>query len=299
MALVAAVLVAVAGCEGGERAAVRPAARCEPAGLTSGRHAFEGRSYLLTLPDEADRPVPLIFDFHGLNSSAVAQSLFSRLAREGPRAGFAVVEPETAAGRKGWKMPGMRQGGADVGYVGRLLTHLEQRLCLDRRRVYAAGFSNGAGLAAALVCGLRGRVAGVAAVGGVTMTRACADPPPVTMLVVHGTADAIIPYGGGPPFGGRLSAVPAWMRPADGRYALPSVPAATRAWARAQGCAAPRRERDAEVVTTRYDGCRDGADVTLHTVEGAGHAWPGSFPIDRGVHTRRLDATRALLDAFA
>ncbi|MEW2356568.1 PHB depolymerase family esterase [Spirillospora sp. NPDC029432] len=267
-----------------------------------GRGTFGGRSYLLKLPAGYGRsPAPLIVDLHGLHSTAFQQALYSRVANAGAARGFIVVEPGGAPGRAGWKLPGMPGGSADVAYVGELLDHLESTLCVDRSREYATGFSNGAGLAMALVCGLRGRLAGVGAVAGSNLARPCADAPPTRILAFHGTADRIVPYGGGEPFGGDRSRIPAWMRPADGAFALPSVTALAGGWARALGCGAGERSRPASrIVRLSHPGCEGGARVELYTVNGGGHTWPGSFPIgDAGETTDQIDATKIILDAFA
>ncbi|GAA1554420.1 PHB depolymerase family esterase [Actinomadura kijaniata] len=267
----------------------------------TGRHAFGGRPYALTLPPYDGRtPVPLVLDLHGLNSNAFQQALYGRMASAGPQRGFAVVQPEAARGRGGWKLPGMTGGDADVAYVGRLLDHLEGTLCVDRRRVFATGFSNGAGLSAALVCGLRGRLAAVAPVAGLNLARPCAGARPTTIVAFHGTGDPVVPYGGGEPFGGDRARIPAWMRPVDGVFALPPVPAVAGQWARTFGCGPGERSTvGGEVRRVRYAGCRDGVRVELHTVAGGGHSWPGSFSIGAGAATARVDATRLALDAFA
>ncbi|WP_067491035.1 alpha/beta hydrolase family esterase [Actinomadura hibisca] len=267
----------------------------------SGRHTFGGRAYSLTLPPyDGVKPVPLILDLHGLHSNGFQQALYGRLGSAGPQRGFAVVEPEAAPGRDGWKLPGMAKGSADIAYMGKLLDHLEQTLCVDHAREFAAGFSNGAGLSAALVCGLRGRLAAIAPVAGLNLTRPCAGAPPTTIVAFHGDADPIVPYRGGEPFGGDRTRVPGWMRPLDGRFHLPPVATLTAQWARTFGCGpAATKTVGGEVRHVRYTGCRDGATVELYAVAGGGHTWPGSFSIGAGKTTTRIDATKLALDAFA
>jgi hypothetical protein len=55
---------------------------------------------------------------------------------------------------------------------------------------------------------------------------------------------------------------------------------------------------DSQCVT--WKGCADGNEVTLCTVTGGGHTWPGGTPIPAlGYTTMDLDATNAMLDFFA
>ncbi|MEV4254999.1 hypothetical protein AB0J52_17745 [Spirillospora sp. NPDC049652] len=278
---------------------------CTGGTLTSGRHTFQGRDFLVSVPDRGrddpqdTSPSPLILDLHGLDSSGLEEAVYGRLAASGAARGFVVVEPGSAPGRTGWKLPGMPDGDADIGYVNALLDHLEKGLCLDRRREFAAGFSNGAGLATALVCGLGGRLAGVAAVSGLNLARPCSRPAPTTIVAFHGTSDPVVPYGGGEPFGGRRARIPSWMVPADGSFDLPAVPASAAAWGRAFACVKTVSAKPASGVRRRsWTGCRRDARVDLYSVSGAGHAWPGSFAIGAGASTRAIDATAVTLDAF-
>ncbi|WP_051467239.1 alpha/beta hydrolase family esterase [Actinomadura oligospora] len=279
---------------------------CAGGTITTGRHRFQGRDFLVKVPDRRRKdpqdsgPMPLILDLHGLGSSGFEQAVYGRLGDAGPARGFVVVEPDGAPGRAGWRLPGMPDGHADIGYVSALLDHLEKGLCLDRRREFAAGFSNGAGLATALVCGLGGRLAGVAAVSGLNLTRPCARPTPTTIVAFHGTSDPVVPYGGGEPFGGRRSLVPSWMVPADGSFDLPSVSASAAAWGRAFSCGKTVSAEPASGVRRRtWTACRRDARVDLYTVSGAGHAWPGSLAVGAGPSTKKIDATAVTLDAFA
>ncbi|MFC5182912.1 alpha/beta hydrolase family esterase [Actinomadura harenae] len=278
---------------------------CTGGTITTGQHLFRGRGFIVKVPDRGQDPrdtgpLPLILDLHGLNSSGLEQAIYGRLADAGAARGFVVVEPDSAAERGGWKLPGMPDGDADIGYVGALLDHLEKGLCLDRRREFAAGFSNGAGLATALVCGLGGRLAGVAAVSGLNLARPCPRPEPTTIVAFHGTSDPVVPYEGGEPFGGNRSRVPSWMIPADGSFDLPSVSAAAAAWGHAFSCGKTTSAEPADGVRRRtWTGCRRDARVDLYTVGGVGHAWPGSPAVGAGASTKKIDATSVTLDVFA
>lgn len=255
---------------------------------------------MLWLPEPYDprKPAPVIVDLHGLNSNAWQESLYGRIGSTASARGFIVATPESAPGRTGWKLPGMPQGDDDIAYVGRLLDDLEQTLCVNPRREYATGMSNGAGLSAALVCGLRGRLAGVAPVAGLNLARPCSTARPTTIVAFHGTGDRIVPYGGGEPFQGNRARIPTWMRPADGSFDLPSIGTTATAWARAFGCAAPASRTTGEITHRTYGKCRDGVRVELYTVRDGGHTWPGAFPI--GDHTtQQINATQLILNAFS
>lgn len=271
-------------------------------GQTAFRFNGTRRPFTLALPNNysGTEATPLVLNFHGLGSNAVEQAAYSRLPTAGPQEGFVVATPDTDRSRNGWKLPGMRDGKADIEFAGALLDHLESRLCIDKHREFAAGMSNGAGLSAALVCGLKGRLAAVASVSGVNLTFPCTTTKPTTIVAFHGTGDKIVPYRGGPPFQGQLARVPRWMRPATGKINLPGVEWVTAAWARNFGCG-PAKDGvgSSEVRLRRWSGCRGGAVIELYTVTGGGHTWPGSLAVEGlGKTTSLIDATALMLEAF-
>src|SRR5439155_599958 len=134
----------------------------------------------------------------------------------------------------------------DAGFVRRLLDRFEQERCVDRRRVFATGMSNGAFFASLLGCVAADRLAAVAPVAGGLDLRACAPVRPVPILFVYGRADRIV--------------------------RAEMVHGARDWWARADGCGAAV-ERDG---CTRYTACA--ADVIF--CEGPqAHRWPAP-PLD-------------------
>ncbi|TXK40772.1 PHB depolymerase family esterase [Nonomuraea sp. C10] len=273
------------GCAGGPR-------------LAEGRHTIEfgglERVFLLALP-EGDGPHPVLLNLHGLGSNAREQAAYSRLPRVGAERGYVVATPQVAKGRLAWTLPN-GFGPDDTGFLGALLDRLEQELCVDRRRQFAAGLSYGGGMAAALACSMRGRLAGVAAVAGLSLVRPCPEPPPVTLVSFHGTADRTVPYGGGHP----LRDATGDLRKLAEMVKLPPVRRSAEGWAEALGCPEPRVSSPVRSVELRaWDGCAAGADVRLYTVGGGGHTWPGPIEVPRlGATARGLDASALILDAF-
>ncbi|GAA0918361.1 hypothetical protein [Nonomuraea longicatena] len=296
-AILAALLVAllVAGCSqeppapdpvpsplAGEREPV-----CE---LRSGRHAltFAGqrREYLLAVPKRGRGPWPVVLNLHGLGSGAERQAERSRLPEQGARRGYLVVTPQVAPYRLAWTLPGYF-GPDDTGYLGRLLDRLIGSGCARRDRQFAAGMSFGGAMALSLVCGMRGRLRAVAAVGGFNVVPPCAQAEPTTLVAVHGTADRTVPYRGGHPFAaakGRLRAMGALVR-------LQSVDGSARRWARILDCRSRGRARPAEgLVLSNWSRCADGTRLLVYTVRGAGHVWPRPPALP--------DASRLILDVF-
>ncbi|WP_243407289.1 alpha/beta hydrolase family esterase [Frankia canadensis] len=244
----------------------------------------------MSIPTHYDgrRAYPLLFDFHGFKADGVLEEQRSRMGAVGPARGFLVVTPDALGVPTRWNTPGDPVKADDLGFVDALLTDLGGRFCLDARRVYATGHSNGAEFAAALVCH-SGRFAAVAMVSSTSEARCPAGRAPATMAV-HGTADPSVPYDGGLVVGATVPvpAAPVVMRGYAGRYGCDPLPAST--------------QPAAGVVALRFTGCAAGSEVLFDTVVGGTHFWPSSPEARRDPHTsaagRTFDATGAILDFF-
>jgi polyhydroxybutyrate depolymerase len=222
-------------------------------------------------------PRPVVLNFHGRNSTPSQQNLLSGMNTPSDREGFIAVHPQGVANT--WNA-GLCCGEAqsrridDVGFVSALLDSLKTSFCVDDKRVYATGLSNGGFLSHRLGCELSGRIAAIAPVAGTNLTTPCTPARAVPVLHFHGTADAIVSYGG---FGG-----------------IASVDDTMAGWARRNGCATSRTPLSTrgDVTCEQWPGCRMGARVHLCRVQGGGHQWPGGFTIPGlGANTMAVDAS--------
>ncbi|MEV4179540.1 PHB depolymerase family esterase, partial [Nonomuraea sp. NPDC049709] len=273
------------GCQGGQR--------LEPGTHRLGFGGLE-RRFLLSLPEGAG-PHPVVLDLHGLNSTAARQAAYGRLPEVGARRGYIVATPQAAEGRMGWTLP-HTAGPDDTGFLTALLEHLERNLCVDAGREFAAGMSYGAGMAAALICAMDGRLAAVAAVAGLNIVRPCQDAEPTTIVAFHGTADRIVPYQGGHP----LRDATGDLRKLADLVVLDPVERAATGWAALLGCSGRTTTPLGEQVRVRdWKSCPGGTTLRLYTIDGGGHTWPGPIEVPwLGSTARDLDATELILDTF-
>jgi polyhydroxybutyrate depolymerase len=303
--VVATVAVAVLVPATGAGAARRASSGCgrKAAGVTT-QHVTVGgtdREYLLSIPDDYDssKPAPLLFDFHGLGSNMQEQSLYTNLDRKGGARGYVVITPNGQGDvLRHWSLLSSASTNPDVAFVQAMLRTTNRTLCIDQKRVFAAGISNGAMLSTQLACALPGRFAAIAPVAGINATVVCsAGTPHVSVLAFHGTSDPIVPYQGGEYFSGapigRVLGVPA-AKPVDDAVA---------AWAAFDGCGArPEQSWVADDVRRFvWRGCPATGAVELYRVVGGGHTWPGSVAVREGrlgSTTTSIDATDLILDFF-
>ncbi|HSA56797.1 MAG TPA: PHB depolymerase family esterase [Gemmatimonadaceae bacterium] len=239
------------------------------------------RSFRLHVPPASavEGPLPLVFVFHGGGSTALGMERESGFSALADREGFLVVYPEGIGrswsdGRGDRTTPAARQGIDDLRFVNRVIDVLMAEHEVDRGRVYATGISNGAMLSHMLATRLSDRIVAVAPVaGGLAEPLAQAFRPsrPVSVLVLQGTEDPLVPYSGGAV--GRR-----------GRGSIVSTDAMLGLWRRfnateeigREGTLADRAPQDGCRVQVRvWTGGREGSEVALYRLEGAGHTWPG------------------------
>lgn len=260
------------------------------------QHEGRTRAYRVHVPPgyDATRPTPTVLAFHGFGSSDVQLEGLTGLSTLADTEGFLAVYPRglnapeingsgTATGTRSWN------GGAccaparglvdDVGFVDALLADLDTRACVDTRRTFAMGFSNGGFFTYRLACERASRFAAIAAIAGTEGLTSCAPSRPVPVLHLHGTADDVIYYGGGNniPFGAPYA----------------GAEESVRRWADRNGCGDTTVEtyRQGDSTCTAYTGCTpESATASLCTVQGGRHAWPGYPDFNNG--TLDLDATR-------
>lgn len=208
-------------------------------------------------------PTPLILAFAGYRMPPGQLEQLSDLNGSGA----IVVYPQaasTAAG-VGWQGAPYSSGADDVAFTAALLDDVKSRLCVDPKRVFAAGISNGGGFVSLLSCALPERIAAFAVVSGAiypATNPSCESGSPVPVIEFHGTADDVIPYDGGIRHDATVAPVPLWLSQV-----------ATR-----NGCTIdPRSESVATGVERQtWTGCRDRGALVHYRIDGGGHVWPGA-----------------------
>ncbi|MDQ3036872.1 MAG: hypothetical protein M3Y87_31050 [Myxococcota bacterium] len=234
----------------------------------------EERPARLVVPNAHDgvTPLPLMVLLHGYSANATVQDTYWRASTVARTMGFYLVLPEgttDTSGEQFWNAtPACCDFGAtgvdDVAYLTGLLDAAEAVVPVDTSRVYFIGHSNGSFMSFRMACELADRVTAIGGLAGADFLGDddCVPSQPVSVLHVHGTADATIAFAG------------------NAYY--PSARVAAERWATRAGCDATMPETLAsidldtalagdETTVTRWSDCTSDADVELWTIEGGGH----------------------------
>jgi poly(3-hydroxybutyrate) depolymerase len=180
------------------------------------------REYFLWVPRTYDpeRPYPIVFRWHGTGGNGTSGGLeIEGQAREDG----IVASPSGLAGRFS-----LDPAGPDVALFDALLVSLGNELCLDSRRVFSYGFSNGGYFTNLLACVRSSVVRAAAPVAAGLSGTGCTGR--VAAWITHGTADATVALSRG------MAARDRYLQNNDCQTtAVPDSPAPC---VRYQGCAA-------------------------------------------------------------
>jgi polyhydroxybutyrate depolymerase len=219
--------------------------------------------------------LPLLIVLHGYGASGRVQDAYFKASIIARERGFYLITPDgtvDTGGSRFWNaQPGCCNFGGstvdDVAYLTGLIDQAEAQLPIDRTRIYFLGHSNGGFMSYRMACEISDRIAGIAVLAGGDFVGAtdCVPDRPVSVLHMHGTADATVSY----------------ESLATGLVHAGAVES-TQRWATRAGCDLASATEDGpfdfdngvagdETTTTDYEAGCTGAVVSLYTMEGSPH----------------------------
>jgi polyhydroxybutyrate depolymerase len=226
------------------------------------------RSALVYAPSSSSvtdtaKALPLVLNFHGNPSDAEAQADYTEMDASAQRHGFYVVYPQGID-------EAFNAGGCcadatadDVGFARALVKYMSDNACVDSKRVFATGWSNGGYMAYYLACLASDIFAAIAPVGGligIDPATECSPQFPPRVLAFHETGDPEVSYqGGGDEYLG--------------------AQALLAQFAKKQGCDPNNVQvsyQKGEVTCRSHTSCPAGKNATLCTIQRAFHSWPNA-----------------------
>ena len=250
------------------------------------------RSYILHIPSGymSTTKYPLMISYHGEGGSGLGQQQKTGFDRVADENGFFVAYPSAAQGD--WQLTG---SGSDIQFSKALIAAIENSYSIDPSRIYVSGFSAGGGMAMAVACAATDTIAGMAYASntlGARKVEQCPPSQPIAVVGFSGTKDV--------------------GSEADTRNNY-SYQQTAEFWATQNGCSGtPAVSHFPDTLTTGvkvtdtkqvWSGCKGGVTVTLYTVEGGGHAWPGGVAsrneTDIKVGSTGLDASTVIWDTLS
>lgn len=224
------------------------------------------RTYLVHVPAGVEHPAGLVLNLHGGGENGGMQMAATNYNAVADQHGFLVAYPDgidlSWADGRGASVPD-RTGVDDVGFLVTLADQLATQYGIDRTNVFATGMSAGGFMSTRLGCERADVFSAIAPVAG-TFASAfpCAPSEPVSVLTVHGNADPVVPFNGGPMVG------------RGGPSDVLAAPALAQLWRDVNACPPSVVEPGPGVVRFTSHGCAGGTDVSFVQIEGGGHSWP-------------------------
>jgi polyhydroxybutyrate depolymerase len=240
------------------------------------QHEGKNRSYRLYVPKnyEPDSPTPLVINFHGTGSNAEQQAFYSDMDSVADKKGFIHVNPQGLEldGRPVFNAGLTMQSPAnkrdfskaprdDVDFAKTIVEHISTNYCLNKKKVYSTGMSNGGRMSYRIGCEAADTFAAIAPVAGVLSLPEdkCQPTKSVPSIAFHGTRDFVSSYNkaGGYSTMGALEMFSLWAQ----KNQCEGTPIITF--------------KKNDVSCESYKSCKGGAEIKFCTIEGGGHCWPG------------------------
>ncbi len=265
--------------------------------LTIGR---EERTYLLSQPEGAVGPQPVVIALHGAGESSRGFLGYLGLEETAAKNRFTTVYPQGIGrvwndGRPAaMRLKAVLTPGDDVAFLLALTQSLVADGIADPNRIYLMGISNGGFMVERMACEhaeLFAAYSVIMATAPANYREQCRPSRPVPIMFIHGTADAVIAWDGfWTPVGATLSA-----------------PDSAELFATLDGCgeATVRELPDLDrfdgttVSLRRWAPCAGAGEVALYRIERGGHQSPARVKTTDELATPFLGLRNRDIDAGA
>jgi polyhydroxybutyrate depolymerase len=145
---------------------------------------------------DANKPYRLVLGWHGLGGTAMqtASSFFGLASRAGSAAVFIAGQALTGGSQPG--LASWSYDGTDANFTRKLIEWAKTNYCIDEKRIFSIGVSNGGFMSNIIACQVGDLIRGMASIAGggpkPWIRTACKGR--VAAWITHGTADNTVPY---------------------------------------------------------------------------------------------------------
>ena len=246
-------------------------------------HDGEERSFTYYIPSgwDASAQYPILIVLHGLTQTGngiMDITGFNEIAEDH---NFIVCYPDGLNNSWNADMNSLNSEVDDIGFIEQLLNYFESNFNTNPLKRYLTGFSNGGYLSHKISSESEMCIAAIGTVSGnmSTTTYENFDPLyPTSVLHIHGTSDAIVPYNGGGSTGASVDeAMTLWKNflSCDAEPEIQAMPN-------------PNVFDFSYPERYIYQNC-NGASLEHIKVVGGGHQWPGIETLLGGLGTINMD----------
>ena len=225
----------------------------------------KSRTFIMHVPSayKGTDPVPLVVDYHPIGGSGQGELSSSPYKGKTDPEGVITLYPDGTAKPggmgNGWNVGPCCSNDDDVKFSREMIKAVEEKVCINKQRVYATGFSMGGGMSNHVACFMSDIYAAVAPAAmdlNTTNSAKCSPERPVPIIMFRGTNDFVCKYQGGDSgFNDGLN-----FLGAEGNFKF---------WAQKNGCeGSPSKNSNG---CDEYSKCKDGSKVILCTKQGGGH----------------------------
>jgi polyhydroxybutyrate depolymerase len=222
---------------------------------------------------------PLVILLHGYSASSELQEKYFKVGAESDKRGFLYLNPDGTTdpvGNQFWNATDSccnfgKSTIDDSSYISGLITEMQAEYNVDPKRVYVMGHSNGGFMSYRMACEHGDQIAAIATLAGAMWadTSKCPAKTPVSVLQIHGTADAVISYNGASIL----------------NNPYPAAETTVADWVAINGCtgaadtSAPPTDLVGNIdgnesTATTYGACTNGTNVAFWSIAGGSHS-PG------------------------
>ena len=235
----------------------------------------DGRKIDIKFPNgyKGDKPAPLLVYYHPIGGSS-SNADGSSTVKAALADGAIVAAPNGGKTPAGGMMGGVQAWNVgpcctdedDVTFSKHFIAEIQEKACVDPKRIYASGFSMGGGMSNYAGC-FMADIYAAAAPSAFDLAKEivdagkCKPARPFPILNFRGTSDNIVMYDGG------LSQV-VQGKPITFMGAVNNM----KEWAKMNGCKDSPKQNTPGNGCQMYEDCEGGVKVGLCTIQGGSHA---------------------------